>query len=470
MLMNDAVRRTAIRCFKFRGFLSVVLVLMALLVVAMPADAKVRFSAIAVDARTGKVLFDQDADGIRHPASLTKVMTLYLLFEDIKAGKLTLASKFTVSKRAAGMAPSKLGLKPGATISAENTIKALVTKSANDMAAAIAENLEGSESAFAARMTRKARAIGMSRSVYKNASGLPNPAQVTTARDQATLGLRIQRDFPEFYHYFRLGSFTYNGRTIRSHNRLLGRFEGTDGIKTGYIRASGFNLITSAKRGSQRIVGVVMGGKSGGSRDTYMKKMLATAFPKCVDGTTIAALAGSSKGVIEVKTQVAAAEPSKMKPKPGDPVDATAEGDDAEDEAADAAAPVSKMATVAKKPDGPRIVEARLGEAELPAKLPFQVKLQDAPIGQPDGLTPAANWDIQIGAFPNKRDAQRRLQKVRSSAIVLKGKQAFTVTVQKGQETIYRARFSGFSEQTAKDACKELNRQDVTCLALPPQS
>ena len=212
----------------------------------------------------GKFCFRSDIDGQRHPASLTKVMTLYLLFEDLKAGRLKLTSDLKVSQRAASMQPSKLGLKPGSTISVENAIKALVTRSANDVAATIGENLDGSEANFAARMTRKARAIGMSKTTFKNASGLPNPAQVTTARDMATLSLRIQRDFPQYYPYFRITSFTYKGQTIRTHNRLLGRYQGTDGIKTGYIAASGFNLTTSAKRGDKRIVGVVMGSSSGG--------------------------------------------------------------------------------------------------------------------------------------------------------------------------------------------------------------
>ena len=280
-----------------------------------PAVAKPQFSAIAVDARTGKILFGSAIDGQRHPASLTKVMTLYVLFEDLKAGRIKLTSDLKVSQRAASMQPSKLGLKPGSTISVENAIKALVTRSANDVAATIGENLEGSEANFATRMTRKARAIGMSKSTFKNASGLPNPAQVTTARDMATLSLRIQRDFPQYYPYFRITSFTYKGQTIRTHNRLLGRYQGTDGIKTGYIGASGFNLTTSAKRGDKRIVGVVMGSSSGGARNTYMMKMLDNAFPKCVGGEVIAAAAGTSEGALVPATKTAEVE-EKKKPLP----------------------------------------------------------------------------------------------------------------------------------------------------------
>ena len=458
MLLNDSTGRIAARYFA-----AALIVMCTLFSGLPPAEAKVKFSAIAIDARTGKVLFDKDADGLRHPASLTKVMTLYLLFEDLKAGKLSLDSKLRVSKNAANMAPSKLGLKPGATISVENAIKALVTKSANDIAATIAENLEGSESAFAARMTRTAKGLGMSRTVFKNASGLPNPAQVTTARDMATLSLRVQRDFPVYYPYFKLSSFTYNGRTIRTHNRLLGRFEGTDGIKTGYIRASGFNLTASARRGNRRIVGVVMGGRSGGARDTYMKQMLENTFPNCVEGKTIAALAGSSKGVIEVESQQAAVETPAANPaKPAKTVVAKLE-----DASPESTGSVFETVIAGE----PKVIEGQLGEPQSPESLPFEVKSEgdsEAALQAPSEI--AANWHIQIGAFPNKRDAQKRLQKVRATALILKDKTAFTVTVQKGQDTIYRARFSGFSKQDAKDACAALSSQNVSCLALPPQS
>lgn len=246
----------------------------------LPAAASSGFSAMAVDAHTGKVLFSQNPDAPRYPASLTKMMTLYILFEELKAERLKLTSALKCSAHGASRPPSKLGLKPGESLAVENAIKALVTRSANDVAATIAENISGSERAFAARMTNTARALGMTRTTFRNASGLPDPQQVTTARDMATLGLRIQRDFPQYYSYFRLTSFTYKGRVIRSHNRLLGKYEGADGIKTGYIHASGFNLTASAARKGKRLVGVVMGGKTGGARNAYMMKMLDKYFAK----------------------------------------------------------------------------------------------------------------------------------------------------------------------------------------------
>src|SRR5262245_40698328 len=203
-----------------------------------------RYSDIVVDANTGDVLQATNGDSERHPASLTKIMTLYLLFERIEAGKFKLDTPLTVSANATAQAPSKLGLREGATISVENAIKALVTKSANDIAVVVAEAIAGSEEEFAKLMTRKARALRMSRTVYKNASGLPDEEQITTARDQALLALAIQDRFPKHYRYFATQSFSYGKASYANHNRLLGRVDGVDGIKTGYTRASGFNLVS----------------------------------------------------------------------------------------------------------------------------------------------------------------------------------------------------------------------------------
>ncbi|NJL07531.1 MAG: D-alanyl-D-alanine carboxypeptidase [Methylacidiphilales bacterium] len=221
------------------------------------------YAAIVVDANTGKVLHESEPDALRHPASVTKVMTLYMLFEQLEAGRLKLDSQLPVSPRAAAQDPTKLGLRPGSTIEVEDAIRALVTKSANDAAVVIAEAIGGDEASFAAMMTRKARALGMSRTTFRNASGLPNPDQVTTARDLSLLGRAIQERFPRYYRYFSTRQFAWRGNSIANHNKLLGRVEGVDGIKTGYTRASGFNLLTSAKRGGRHVVGVVLGGRTG---------------------------------------------------------------------------------------------------------------------------------------------------------------------------------------------------------------
>src|SRR5262245_29196199 len=232
------------------------------------------YAAIVVDANSGRVLHASNPDAPRHPASITKIMTLYLLFEQIEAEKLQLNSVLPVSAHAVSQAPSKLDLKVGQTVSVEDAIKAVVTKSANDVAVVIAEAVGGDEDDFAQMMTRKARALGMTHTVYANASGLPNDEQITTARDQALLGRAIQDRFPRLYRYFSTSSFYYRGNAIRNHNHLLGRVAGVDGIKTGYIRASGFNLVTSVRRGNRHLVAVVMGGSSAGSRDARMRSLI----------------------------------------------------------------------------------------------------------------------------------------------------------------------------------------------------
>ena len=249
-----------------------------------------QFSSIIVDGNSGAVLTSNAPDGSRHPASLTKIMTLYLLFERLEANRMNLDTEMDVSEHASEQAPTKLGLRPGQTIRVEDAIKGLVTRSANDAAVVIAEAIGGDEDDFAKLMTRKARALGMTKTIYRNASGLPNDEQVTTARDQATLGRAIQDRFPRYYRYFSTSVFNYRGQSIRNHNHLLGNVEGVDGIKTGYTRASGFNLVTSMRRGNRHLVGVVLGGRSGGSRDAIMRNLLAENLEKGATKRTVAAI------------------------------------------------------------------------------------------------------------------------------------------------------------------------------------
>jgi len=232
------------------------------------------YADIVVDANSGQVLHESSADALRHPASITKIMTLYLLFEQLEAGKLKLDSRLPVSSHAAAQSPTKLELKSGQTIAVEDAIKGMVTKSANDAAVVVAEAIGGSEENFGRLMTRKAHALGMTRTVYVNASGLPNADQLTTARDQAILGRAVQERFPKYYHYFSLPSFQYHGVAMRNHNHLLGRVPGMDGIKTGYTNDSGFNLVTSVHRNGRHIVAVVLGGSSGGARDARMRELI----------------------------------------------------------------------------------------------------------------------------------------------------------------------------------------------------
>jgi D-alanyl-D-alanine carboxypeptidase len=272
------------------------------------------FASIIVDGNSGATLSANNPDGSRHPASLTKIMTLYLLFERLEAGKLQLDSEMEVSGRASKQAPTRLGLRPGQTIRVEDAIKGLVTRSANDAAVVIAEAIAGDEAEFARMMTRKARALGMTRTVYRNASGLPDDDQVTTARDQSTLGRAIQDRFPRYYRYFSTTAFNYHGQSIRNHNKLLGSVEGIDGIKTGYTQASGFNLVSSMRRGNRHLIGVVLGGRSGGSRDAIMRNLLAENLEKGATKRTVAAI--TERSPADASSEVGQAEPATPMPAP----------------------------------------------------------------------------------------------------------------------------------------------------------
>ena len=264
------------------------------------------FSSIVIDGNSGAVLQAASADALRHPASLTKVMTLYLLFERLENGKLKLDSPLKVSEHASEQAPTKLSLKPGQTISVEDAIKGIVTKSANDAAAVVAENLGGDEEGFAKLMTQKAHALGMVRTVYVNASGLPDDDQVTTARDQAVLGRAIQERFPRYYRYFSTESFVYHGEAMRNHNHLLGVVDGVDGIKTGFTRASGFNLLTSLHRDGRYLVAVVMGGPSASERDERMRELIGAHIKEAAVRRTVPMIAETA----ERRDQVAAKSPA----------------------------------------------------------------------------------------------------------------------------------------------------------------
>lgn len=323
------------------------------------------FSSIIVDANSGNTLQATSADSLRHPASLTKIMTLYMLFERLESGKMKLDTMMDVSAHASQQAPTKLGLRPGQTLRVEDAIKGLVTRSANDAAVVIAEAIAGDEDDFAKAMTRKARALGMSKTVYKNASGLPDSEQVTTARDQATLGRAIQDRFPKYYRYFATEAFNYKGRSIRNHNKLLGRVEGVDGIKTGYTRASGFNLVTSMKRGNRYLVGVVMGGRSGGSRDAIMRNLLAENLDEASTRRTVAAI--TERG----DTRVASADDNnevETKSKPA------------------AAVQVQGAIKVASAPPEPVPLPAPRAPAAAPAKVAAETQDKPAPAPLTSGV------------------------------------------------------------------------------------
>lgn len=328
-----------------------------------------KFASIIVDGNSGSVLQATSPDGIRHPASLTKIMTLYLLFERLESGKMKLDTEMPVSQHAADQDPTKLNLRAGQTIRVEDAIKGLVTRSANDAAVVIAEAIGGDEDDFAAMMTRKARSLGMSKTVYRNANGLPNDEQVTTARDQATLGRAIQERFPRYYRYFATSTFNWRGQSIRNHNHLLGSVEGVDGIKTGYTRASGFNLVTSMRRGNRHLIGVVLGGRSGGSRDAIMRNLLAENLDK--GATTHTVVAVTERNGADANTEVADA--SEIPARPVQQAAAAAAPEAAPQRLASRLSALA-AATAAMPPAQPR------PETNKPEVRPTESKIEPAPL------------------------------------------------------------------------------------------
>ncbi|KMO37875.1 D-Ala-D-Ala carboxypeptidase [Methylobacterium tarhaniae] len=466
---------------------------------ASPAEARRRahhgggggynppYAAMVVDAKTGRVMHAVNEDALRHPASITKVMTLYLLFEQLERGKMDLDTPLQISANAARMPPSKLGVRPGSTVTVEEAIKALVTKSANDIACAIGENIAGSEPAFAEMMTRKAHALGMTRTHYANASGLPDSDQITTARDLTILARAIQDRFPKYYRYFQTRSFAFKGRVIGNHNHLLGRVEGVDGIKTGYTRDSGFNLMTSARTSDRHIVAVVLGGKSVASRDTIMAKLVRANLPVAYAG------ARTSAPVVEVaerprpavvaerpvatRTLVASADDDAVETtnSTGQPLDiaprggATPQSSPKWRAGAVGAVPASAQAYAAAGAapafPGPgtkyasRLPASEPGEARAPAP-----REAAAPAAKPVTVTP---WVIQLGAMDDEGKAKSMLADARQRSGGALGKAApFTERVTHGGTTLFRARFSGFSEaEAAQDACRALKRNGFTCFA-----
>jgi D-alanyl-D-alanine carboxypeptidase len=346
---------------------------------------------------------------LRYPASLTKIMTLYLLFEDIEAGKISLKSRIPVSKRAAGRSPSKLDLKPGQSINAEQAIYALVTKSANDVATAVAEKLAGTERQFAKRMTRKAKSLGMTRTTFMNASGLPNRQQRSTARDMARLAIAIRRDFPQFYKFFSTKSFSWKGRRFKNHNRLLANYSGTDGIKTGYINASGFNLVAAVERRGVRLIGVVFGGKTSRSRDRHMISILDRQF----------------KRAKTITVRAAAAMPSAL--------------------------PIAPPPRTADLP-------------EMPTTVPNSAHI--AARANTPGDAPSV-WSVQIGNFAQRANAHKAAIRARRMADdVLGMTPAHLMLVSRGNMPLWRVRFNNLDEGAARAACAALFSAGSPCIAV----
>jgi D-alanyl-D-alanine carboxypeptidase len=484
-------------------------------------------ASIVVDGNTGEVLQASNPDALRHPASLTKVMTLYLLFERLQAGKIKLDTPLKVSAHAAAQAPTKLGLKPGQTIAVEDAIKAVVTRSANDVAVAIAENLGGNEDTFARLMTQKARALGMSRTTYVNASGLPDDDQITTARDQALLGRATEDRFPRYYRYFSTASFVYHGERIRGHNHLLGSMAGVDGIKTGFTRASGFNLVTSVHRDGRYIIGVVLGGRSAFERDAHMRQLIAThiglaalrrtapviaekaaqkrdtqpvafakkfakewmssrADPTVTATTSPRVMVGSSDPIRPLLVKTISYRAVTVRRPALAPMPVLVPVAPPRQRATSQAAVRSQRP--APSPEAPRTVVA--SAEPMPTALaanPASTRADPAPVesakAEPAKAEPAkpapansapatrahahSGWMIQIGAFADEGEARQHLSDAQLKVhAALAAADPFTERVQKGDKSLYRARFAGFDKATAQSACRQLKRSDFECMAL----
>ena len=403
---------------------AVLILLLAPLPAAQARYSVPHFSSIVIDAQSGQILNEYNADQPTYPASLTKMMTLYLVFEALEQGRISLDEPFTVSVHAARQAPSKIDLIPGEKVRVQDLILGLITKSANDAAVTVAENLAGSESAFADRMTQKARALGMTNTVFRNASGLPNPGQKTTARDIAKLALALWRDFPKEYGYFATEEFTYRDTTYETHNHLMEEFEGMDGIKTGYIRAAGFNLAASAVRNGKRLIGVIMGGSSAHGRDLQMAELLETSF------------AGNPVSNDALRTVAA-----------DDGLRGSAEGSAAHTIAA--LNPVSRA------------------EASTPR--------QTAHGNRPLRPSPSSTeWSIQLGAFSSYDAAQNADTAALAKLAAAKDKTALVLPpAHSDKQPVFRARVVGFTEAEAQKACRTLHHvmtgKQRLCAVVPPQ-
>ena len=475
------------------------------------------YAAMVVDANTGRVLHAVNENAPRHPASITKVMTLYLLFEQLEKGRMTLDSEIPISAHAASMAPTKLGLRPGSTISVEHAIKAIVTKSANDIAVAVGEAIGGTEEHFAELMTAKAHSLGMNGTHYENASGLPDAEQITTAHDLVLLGRAIQERFPRYYAYFSTHQFTFAGQTLRNHNHLLDKIEGMDGIKTGYTNASGFNLLSSVKRGNKRIVGVVLGGRSAGARDHIMAELIEAQIERGSPVRTASALGENAPAERE---QTASVEPPKPEPVRLAPVEkrevAAAPKLEPVKPAPVKPAPLALVSPPAPVPTPvvekarPAVVAnaARASSEDRTASIPdgstrhvsasastgstsTGLRWVSGPAGAQPGKRPAAETKlarvapereihaakteparpaaahtgvmIQIGAAEDATRAHELLVRAKSRDAALAHATPFTEKVQKGSGTLWRARFAGLSESQADSACKTLKRTGFSC-------
>jgi D-alanyl-D-alanine carboxypeptidase len=423
-----------------------------------------KYAAIVIDAKTGEVLYEQSPDAHRYPASITKIMTMYLAFEQLSTGRLSLNDAMVVSPHAAAMAPSKLGIRQGGTISVGDAMSAIAVKSANDMAVAMAEKMGGSESHFAEMMTAKAKQLGMNNTQFVNASGLPDNRQLSTARDISILSRAVLRDYPQYYSYFSKREFTWKGQTTRNHNHLLGQMPGVDGIKTGFTNASGFNLAASAVRDNRRLIAVVMGGSSTAARDSHVVDLLEAGF------TVMRRREAGQQTTVAQNLREPAPVGSVDRP----PVE---QGDGEQDGVhivVDGKAPkaaVAKMTAKAAPADQMSCKRVR-GRHHKHVTKCVKLAANDAVPGKAQAMAAAktdaaagGDWQVQLGAYKNSALARQQLA-------TLNTKFARELAASQGRvehaSGNYRVRFAGLSADQAKDACASIKSQGQDCMALRP--
>ncbi len=416
--------------FAARSMKAVIMLLATFVILsaAPAANANSKYASIVVDMDTGTVLHSSRADKKLYPASLTKMMTLYMTFEAIRSGKLSLDQHVTISREAAKQPPSKLGLRAGKSISIRDAIQACATKSANDAAVVLAEAVGGSAKNFALMATARAHSLGMSSTTFKNPHGLTQRGQLSTARDMGLLGRRLFLDFPEFYHVFERKKFKYGKRTYRATNKLLGKYRGADGIKTGYTNASGFNLVASAEQDGKRIVGVVFGGRSSARRNNHMRKLLDKGFKSAPQSTTI-----------EVADYYLESPTPRLSPNKG------------------GTAPAALVALA--RQDNPSVVKRSLKALSSVIVTPAQAATPSVSQGK---------YSVQIGAYRKRSLAERRLkatEKFRNPANL--NRAAPIVSVRNaGGRPLYRARYAGLAKSAADSACRRLKAKSVDCFVV----
>lgn len=422
--------------------------------------AEPKYAAIVVDARTGEVLYAKRADSPRYPASITKILTMYLAFEQLASGKMKPTDLITVSAHASAQSPTKLGLRPGEQITVEDALHAIAVKSANDMAVAMAEHIGGSEPRFAAMMTLRAHELGMTNSHFVNASGLPDSRQISTARDIAVLSRAVMRDYPQYYSFFSQETFTFRGHSMNNHNGLLGKMPGVDGLKTGFTNAAGWNLAASAVRNNTRLIAVELGGPSPKTRNDTVEGLLLTGFD-IMDRRARGENLQYTQNLFEAPTTAPPTMLASARPAPAphtqdaasDPIDVVlTRSTNAPPSLTVSSTMAGATASAAPRPG----VTPDYGYAARPAAVASATP--PAPRAKPK--KEARNWVVQVGSFHSERDAKRQLESVanRFGRIFDNAEGAVD-----GGGRNYRARFSGFTEDAAKDACEAVKARNIPC-------